>query len=180
MAVTAPVTEATLGGISIKQLPIASTIINQDEIKRLKFVRPDELLDRIPGETQIRNLRIPVGDKSYTIPLVDGAALGSPLSGSTQKFGTDVNPQDIERIEIIKGPTSALFPNNAFGGVINVVTKGSQSLPDQNTRFWVEAGNFDRYRGGASTQGQVNGVGYLFHASSWNLSAYRDQAKAHI
>lgn len=180
MAVTAPVAEATLGGISIKQLPLASTIINQDEIKRLKFVRPDELLDRIPGETQIRNLRIPAGDKSYTIPLIDGAALGSPLSGSTQKFGTDVNPQDIERIEIIKGPTSALFPNNAFGGVINVVTKGSLKMPKQNTRFWVEAGNYDRYRGGVNTQGELKGVGYLFHASSWNLSAFRDQARVDV
>ncbi len=177
MAVTAPVAEATLGGIDIKQLPMASTIINQNEIKRLKFVDPDELLNRIPGETLVRNLRIPNGAKSYTIPLIDGVALGSPLSGATQDFGTDVNPQDIQRIEITKGPTSALYANNAFGGVINVITKGSQSLPEQDTRFWVEAGNYDRYRGGASTKGQVQGIGYLFHASSWNLSAFRDQGR---
>ncbi len=162
MAVTATVTEATLGGIDIKQLPMASTIINQNEIKRLKFVDPDELLNRIPGETLVRNLRIPNGAKSYTIPLIDGVALGSPLSGATQDFGTDVNPQDIERIEITKGPTSALYANNAFGGVINVITKGSQRMPEQNTRFWVEAGNYDRYRGGASTQGEVQGSDICF------------------
>lgn len=177
MAVTAKVTEAKLGGIDVKTLPIATTVINQEEIKRLKFVDPDELLDRIPGETLVRNLRIPNGAKSYTIPLVDGAVLGSPLSGATQDFGTDVNTQDIERIEIFKGPTSALFPNNSFGGVVNVVSKGSTQLPEQNTRVWAEAGNYDRYRGGVSTQGELKGVGYILDFSSWNLSNYRDQGE---
>ena len=175
MAVTAEVAEAKLGGVDVKTLPFASTIINQDEIKRLKFIHPDELLDRIPGETQVRNLRIPNGSKSYTIPMIDGAALGSPLRGSTQAFGNNVNVRDIERIEIFKGPTSALVPNNAFGGTINVVTKGSKKLPNQNTRLWAEAGNLDSYRGGGSTQGSLKGVGYLFDLSSWNIGAYRDQ-----
>jgi outer membrane receptor protein involved in Fe transport len=175
MAVTAKVVDAKLNGIDIKSLPVASTVVNQEEIKRLKFVDPDELLDRIPGETQVRNLRIPSGSKSYTIPLVDGAALTSPLRGSTQAFGDSVNAQDIERIEIFKGPVSALYPNNAFGGVINIVSKGSVSLPEQNTRFWVEAGNYDRYRGGASSQGVLEGVGYIFDLNTWNIGAYRDE-----
>jgi len=177
MAVTATVGEAKLGGIDVKSLPVASTIVNQDEIKRLKYVEPDELLDRIPGESMSRNLRIPVGSKSYTIPLVDGAALGSPYSGSTQAFADSVNSQDIERIEIFKGPVSALYPNNSFGGVINVVSKGSTQLPEQNTRLWAEAGMYDRYRGGVSTQGELEGVGYMFDFSSWNLSNYRDQGQ---
>lgn len=177
MAVTATVSEAKLGGIDVKSLPVASTIVNQEEIKRLKYVKPDELLDRIPGETLVRNLRIPNGSKSYTIPLVDGAALGSPYSGSTQTFGDTVNSQDIERIEIFKGPVSALYPNNSFGGVINIVSKGTTQLPEQNTRLWAEVGNYDRYRGGVSTQGALEGVGYLFDFSSWNISQYRDQGE---
>jgi len=177
MAVTATVGEAKLGGIDVKSLPVASTIVNQEEIKRLKYVDPDELLDRIPGETLVRNLRIPSGSKSYTIPLVDGAALGSPYNGSTQAFADSVNSQDIERIEIFKGPVSALYPNNSLGGVINVVSKGSTQLPEQKTRLWAEVGNYDRYRGGVSTQGELEGVGYLLDFSSWNLSQYRDQGE---
>ncbi len=177
MAVTATVSDAKLGGIDIKTLPVASTIVNQEEIKRLKYVEPDELLDRIPGETLVRNLRIPSGSKSYTIPLIDGAALGSPYRGSTQAFSDTINSQDIERIEIFKGPVSALYPNNSFGGVINVVSKGSSQLPKQNTRLWTEVGNYDRYRGGVSTQGNLKDVGYLFDFSSWNISQYRDQGE---
>jgi len=175
MSVTAKVNEAKLGGIDVKSLPVASTIVNQDEIKRLKYVEPDELLDRIPGESMTRNLRIPSGSKSYTIPLVDGAALGSPYNGSTQAFADSVNSQDIERIEIFKGPVSALYANNALGGVVNVVSKGTTQLPEQKTRLWAEVGNYDRYRGGVSTQGELEGVGYMLDFSSWNLSHYRDE-----
>jgi iron complex outermembrane receptor protein len=177
MSVTAPVSDAKLGGIDVKTLPVASTIVNEEEINRLKYVDPDEILDRIPGESQTRNLRIPVGNKSYTVPMIDGAALTSPLRGSTQAFGNTVNAQDIERIEIFKGPVSALYPNNAFGGVINVVSKSVSTLPEQNSRFWFEAGNYDRYRGGGSTQGTVNGVGYVFDLNTWNIGNYRDQVK---
>lgn len=172
MSVTARPVDAKLGGLDIKALPLASTIVSREEIKRLKFVDPDELLDRIPGETQVRNLRIPNGSKSYTIPLIDGANLTSPLSGSTQAFGDLVNSQDIERIEIFKGPVSALYANNAFGGVINVVTKTAH---EPNTRLWVEAGNNDRYRGGISSEGELNGVGYLVDFNSRSIGAYREQ-----
>jgi len=175
MAVTANVNEATLGGIAIKSLPIASTIVNSEEIKRLKFVDPDELLDRIPGESMTRNLRIPNGGKSYTLSQIDGNALANPLAGATQHFGTDVSAQDIERIEIFKGPVSALYGNNAFGGTINVVTKGSAQLPEQSSRAWFETGQYNRFRGGLSTQGEFEGVGYMLDYSTWNLEAYRKQ-----
>lgn len=172
MSVTAKPVDAKLGGLDIKALPLASTVVSREEIKRLKFVDPDELLDRIPGETQIRNLRIPNGSKSYTIPLIDGANLTSPLSGSTQAFGDLVNSQDIERIEIFKGPVSALYGNNAMGGVINVVTKTAH---EPKTRLWVEAGNYDRYRGGISSEGEYKGVGYLLDLNTRDIGAYRTQ-----
>ena len=177
MGVTANVNQSTLGGIDVKSLPIASTIVNSEEIKRLKYVDPDELLDRIPGESMTRNLRIPNGGKSYTISQLDGNAMANPLAGATQHFGTDVSAQDIERIEIFKGPVSALYGNNAFGGTINVITKGTGQLPEQASRAWFEAGQYNRFRGGLSTQGEIEGVGYMLDYSTWILEAYRKQAK---
>jgi len=57
------------------------------------------------------------------------------------------------------------------------VSKGSTQLPEQKTRLWAEVGNYDRYRGGVSTQGELEGVGYMVDFSSWNLSHYRDQGQ---
>jgi len=165
---------AQLGGVNLSALPLASHVVNRAEIERLRFVDPDEFLDRIPGETQVRNLRIPQGGKSYTVPLVDGVPLASPYEGATQDI-TTVNSFDIERIEIIKGPASALYPNNAFGGVINVVTR---SAPDEfEGRAWIEAGSFNRLRTGVSAAGSGEKFGFFFDANTQNLDGLRDTFK---
>ncbi|UTW58595.1 TonB-dependent receptor [Kordiimonas sp. SCSIO 12603] len=165
---------ATLGGTNLSELPLASHVVNRAEIDRLRFVDPDELLDRIPGETQVRNLRIPAGGKSYTVPLVDGLPLASPYNGATQDI-TTVNSFDIERVEVIKGPSSALFANNAFGGVINVVTRDA---PEEfEGRVWAEAGSFDRRRAGVSAAGTFGDFGFFLDANTQNLDGLRDTFK---
>lgn len=168
------VQDAEIGGADIKKLPINSHVVNQAEIDRIKFVDPDEFLDRIPGETQVRNLRIPNGGKSYTIPLLDGMPLESPYEGATQRLDR-VNTGDIRRIEVIKGPASALYPNNAFGGVVNVVTR---ETPENNeTKVWLESGNLGRQRFGVNSGGSNGKLGYFVDANSRNLDGQREQAR---
>ena len=161
----------TLGGFDLKELPVNSMVVNRQEIDRIKFVDPDEFLDRIPGESQVRNLRIPAGNKSYTTPLVDGLPLGSPYRGATQDI-TDVNAFDIERIEIIKGPASALYASNAFGGTINVITRRPPAEPE--VRAWAEGGEFSRFRAGAHAGGTVGDVGYFVDANTQRTDGLRE------
>lgn len=168
----AATTDAELGGISLKELPINTHVVGRAEIERLRFVDPNELLDRIPGETQVRNLRIPDGAKSYTIPMLDGMPLESPYEGATQRLDR-VNTFDIERVEIIKGPASALYPNNAFGGVVNVVSRDAPRKAETNIS--IEAGEFDRLRAGLSTGGKVEDLGYFFDVNTRNLNGLRDE-----
>lgn len=165
---------ATLGGAELKDLPLAAHVVNREEIERLRFVDPDEFLDRIPGETQVRNLRIPQGGKSYTVPLVDGMPLASPYRGATQDI-TTVNSFDIERIEVIKGPASALYANNAFGGVINVITRDAPE--DFEGKAWIEFGSFNRRRSGISAAGSSGKFGYFVDANTQNLDGLRDTYK---
>jgi len=166
--------KAEIGGTAIKKLPINIHVVNQDEIKRLRFVDPDELLDRIPGETQVRNLRIPNGSKGYTIPMVDGIPLENPYEGATQRIDR-VNTSDIQRVEVIKGPASAIYPSNALGGVINVVTRDAPL--ESETEIWAEAGDFNRARAGINTGGTINKVGYFIDANTRNLDGLRDGVK---
>ncbi|MBT0586269.1 TonB-dependent receptor family protein [Alteromonas oceanisediminis] len=165
---------ATLGGIDLKTLPINSHVVGRVELERLRFVDPDEFLDRIPGETQVRNLRIPNGGKGYTIPMLDGIALENPYEGATQRLDR-TNTFDIERVEIIKGPASALYPNNAFGGVINVVSRDAPLTSE--TLISAEAGDFNRFRARVSTGGTVQKVGYFFDANLRELDGLREGAK---
>ena len=144
--------QASLGGINLNDLPLNAHIVGQTEIERIRFVDPDELLDRIPGETQVRNLRIPDGGKSYTLAFVDGVPIESPYAGATQRLDR-LNTFDIQRVEVIKSQTSALYPNNVFGGVVNVVTREIPQTTETNIS--AELGNFGRQRFGFNIGSQL-------------------------
>lgn len=167
----APTSEnATLGGISFKDLPLNAHVVGLTEIERIRFVDPDELLDRIPGETQVRNLRIPDGGKSYTLAFVDGVPIESPYAGATQRLDR-VNTFDIQRVEVIKGQASALYPNNVFGGVVNVVTR---DVPEKATaNVSAEVGNFNRQRFGVNLGSTVGQLGYSLNVNNRRLDGLR-------
>jgi len=162
--------------IRLKKAPITSVVIGKVELDTIKFTDSAELLNRIPGASMSRNLRIPRGDKGYTIPLVDGFSLRNPYRGSIGHL-EDNNIEDIERIDIIYGPGSALYGSNAFGGVVNVITE--EPPEKQESRVWLEAGDHDRLRLGASTKGTakdtgLGDVGYALDVSQWDIGGYRN------
>jgi len=176
IAVTGSVTHPDV--VRLKQSPITSVVIGAEQLDKIKFTDPTELLNRIPGVSKTRNLRVPNGGKGYTIPLIDGFSLRDPYRGSTSQIA-DTNPSDIERIEVIYGPGSALYGSNAFGGVINIITK--EPPKEQESRAWVEEGDFERTRAGLSTTGtatdtSLGDVGYFLDASYWNIGDYRNDA----
>lgn len=168
------VANATHGGVDVKLLPINVHVVNREEIERLRFVDPNELLDRIPGETQVRNLRIPNGSKGYTIVLVDGMPIENPYGGATSRL-TRLNTADIERVEIFKGPSSALYGNNAFGGVVNLITRSNGA--ENSHKVHVEKGDFGRTRFGINSSGSFGDVGYFFDANSRRLDGLRADSK---
>lgn len=165
-----------LGGIELDSLPINSIIIGKDEIERIRFVSPDELLDRIPGESQVRNFRIPNGGKSYTLAFLDGLPIESPYEGATQRFNR-INTHDIKQIQVFKGPISALLPNNLLGGAINVISK--DSALKRSSQIWLEQGTFDRTRFGFSQSGPLvkDKLGYFVDINKQDYSGMRKQGK---
>lgn len=172
--------EASLAGINLKDLPLNAHVVGRTEIERIRFVDPDELLDRIPGETQVRNLRIPNGGKSYTLAFVDGVPIESPYEGATQRLDR-VNTFDIQRIEVIKGQASALYPNNVFGGVVNVITRDIPKTPHASVS--AEAGNFNRQRFSVSlgsvlgNSGALSNLGYSLSVNNRRLDGLREGSK---
>lgn len=166
--------KSEVGGTPVKELPINVHVVGEEEVERLRFVDPNELLDRIPGETQVRNLRIPNGSKGYTIPMVDGIPLENPYEGATQRIDR-VNTADIQRVEVIKGPASAIYPSNAFGGVINVATKEAPLEHEGN--IWYEGGDFNRRRFGVNSGGTINQWGYFLDLNSRSLDGLRKDVK---
>ena len=112
---------------TIHELPIPITIISEKEVQEFSA---NKLYDVITQQTGIVSVTTKTGteglqmqglDASYTTFLIDGF----PIIG--RSFGTlDLNRisvADIERIEVVKGPSSSLYGSNALGGVINLISK---------------------------------------------------------
>ena len=159
----------------ISETASSISIIDREEIDKVKFTDASELMDRVPGVSMTRNLRIPIGGKNYTVNLVDGMAIQAAGSG-TIGFAEQTNTFDIEKIEIVRGPASALYGSNALGGVINVITREAPKVPEY--RVWGELGEYERSRAGVSAAGTTKGgLGYFADVNYLYFDGFRDRTK---
>ncbi len=95
-------------------------------------------LDRMKPNFSIRGIH--TAENPQTLLLVNGKSTTYEYNGSRwQKF--DIGLNLIERIEVIRGPGSAIYGADAFSGVINIITKGVNSI--SGTDFGVKIGSFN-------------------------------------
>jgi iron complex outermembrane receptor protein len=160
----------------VQDTAAAVTVIEEQELDRIKFTDArHELMKRIPGYSMSRNLRIPMGGKNYTVNLIDGLSIGTTFGSGTIGFADSTNSFDIERVEVIRGPASALYGSNAVGGVINVITREPPLEPEY--RVWLEGGQYSRQRAGVSAAGTADSVGYLFDANNLNYEGAQERTE---
>lgn len=121
----------------------AVTVITREDIERQQAQSVEELLRGIPGVAydnvggigKAASFFIRGTESDHTVVLVDGIPFGSPTLGIA---AYEHLPLDrIERIEIVRGPRSAVYGPNAIGGVINFITRGSR---DEEARAVFQAG----------------------------------------
>jgi outer membrane receptor for ferrienterochelin and colicins len=111
----------------LSSLPLPMTIITSEAIVKSGVTRLNEILNEqtgiilIPDESGFEGVQMQGLDAAYTMILIDGLPLVGRSSGVLDLSRVSVG--NIERIEIIKGASSALYGSEAMGGVINVITK---------------------------------------------------------
>lgn len=110
------------------------TVIDRDEIERSQARDVLELLSNTTGITITRNggtganssVFIRGNASTHTLVLIDGQRIGSATLGSANL--STLEPEQIERIEVVRGPRSSLYGSDAIGGVIQIFTRrGSAS-----------------------------------------------------
>ncbi|TNF08114.1 MAG: TonB-dependent receptor [Pseudomonadales bacterium] len=117
------------------QATAATTVFERDDIERLQVSSVAELLQRVPGLSVVRTggtgsqtgVFLRGTSTAQTLVLVDGQRIAAASSGtSSLEF---LAPEQIERIEVVRGARSALYGSDAIGGVIQIFTrKGEQGL----------------------------------------------------
>ena len=170
----------------ITETPQAVSVIEPEDIQDgRQGLQLDESINRVPGVfTQNRynfaqNLRVsirgfgaraPFGIRGIRV-LVDGIPETLP-DGQSQVDGIDL--ESVERIEVIRGPSSAIY-GNAAGGVIDITTMEGPDEPYAEIRSTFGSYNFQRL--GVKGGGRVGD--WRGHISAWNLSydGYRDQSE---
>ena len=145
------------------EAPSSITIITADEVKKYGYRTLADVLQGVQGfnVSYDRNYAflgargISLGDfNSRMLLLVDGHRVNNNLTDGAS-IGTDfiLDVDLVDRVEIIRGPGSVLYGNNAFFGVINVITRQGKELNGVEGSF--DYGSFDTYKGRVS-------VGKLF------------------
>lgn len=121
------VVTATRTERALSSLPLPITIITSEAIAKSGVTRLNEILNEqtgiilIPDESGFEGIQMQGLDAAYTMILIDGVPLVGRSSGVLDLSRVSVG--NIERIEIVKGASSALYGSEAMGGVINVITK---------------------------------------------------------
>lgn len=169
-----PVQDRTELGQLTKTTAQAGSIIDSAELENVKYVDLlREQFNRIPGVSMVRNMRIPDGGKSYSLNLVDGLLISSPMN---QSFTTmdQFNPAEIERFEVIRGPGSVLYPSNNIAGSWNLITKDPTRTPSY--RLSQEYGTDDFWRTQGSGSGMLTkDLGYFASFTQMSRNGWKDR-----
>ncbi|MDO6459607.1 TonB-dependent vitamin B12 receptor [Granulosicoccaceae sp. 1_MG-2023] len=144
-----PVT-ATRGAQTTDDSLAAVTVIDRDEIEHKQAQSVTELLDSAAGVQLVYNggrgkstsLYMRGTNSDQVLVLIDGIKVGSPTTGSTAFQHLEVD--QIERIEIVRGPRSSLYGAEAVGGVIQIFTR--PAADGFNPRFSAGLGNNNSHK----------------------------------
>ena len=146
---------------NLKEVPLSITAFDSELIEAANITNLQDVADLTPGLTFFNafgeNLPVPIirgvaqtdifGETNAAI-FVDGVYVAG-------REGLNFSQLDIERIEVVKGPQSALYGRTAFSGAINYVTK--RPSDEFESRVDVEAGNRGRGRAAALVSGPIIG-----------------------
>ena len=131
----------------------ALTVLTKQQIENFHAVHVSEVLQAVPGlnvSTQgsagnLTQIRIRGAEANQVLVIIDGIEVNDPASSSEFNFA-HLTADSIERIEVLRGPQSALWGSDALAGVINITTKKA----DRNKQLIVKNsyGSENTYQGG--------------------------------
>ncbi len=161
----------------ISQIASSVTIITAEDIAiKQERTLPDVLRD-VPGLNVVQtggpggqtSVFMRGTNSNHTKVLIDGIDVGDP-SNSTGAFDFgQLLTQDIERVEVLRGPQSGLYGSDAIGGVINIITRKGTG-PLQFTGL-IEGGSFSTFNQAAAISGSADAFHYSVNLTHLHAGA---------
>ncbi len=148
---------------ALRLAPSVASVITAEDITVMGAQTLDDVLQSIPGlhvsfgarNSSLYSIRgIHTSYNPQVLMLIDGFPLTELFSGGrASSFFVPV--RDIERVEVIRGPGSALYGADAFAGVINIITKKGSNNP--TIEIGANLGSFDTYEGWINVSKEILG-----------------------
>lgn len=157
--------------IPTKEVSSSFTIVTAKEIEKFQYQDITDALRSVPGlhvvpsgaRGTVTTVFTRGANSNQTLVLLNGMPLNDPSfpNGAANLAGIPLD--NVERIEVVRGPQSALYGSQAIGGVINIITKTGKGEPSVTAR--VEGGTLGTLNTYASTGGSFGSTDYFFSVS---------------
>ena len=167
----------------VSEIGAAATVITSEDIKASAKSTVFEVLRDIPGVSLSKNgglggrtsIYLRGTKPGHTLILVDGVEINDPISTDRSADVAHILVDNIERIEIIRGPQNTLYGSDAMGGVINIITKKGKGANKIN--YSLEAGSHNTFTESLGVSGQTERFNYsasIFRKDSDGISMAKD------
>jgi vitamin B12 transporter len=163
------VVSATRTGIPLDQSPASVSVISSEDLEQKQIERVSDALRELPGInvvqtgtpgqlTSVFMRGLPSEDMQV---LLDGIPINQGLAG--QFDFANLTTDDIDRIEIARGPQSTVYGPRALAGVVQIFTKHGTGQP--GVTFSSEGGSYDTFRESLQSDGKIGEFDYSIGAS---------------
>ncbi len=162
---------------------VSSVQINRDEIEKFQAKSVEDVLRGIAGINIVNNgglgkstsIFLRGTESDHVLVLIDGIRVGSATLGSTAFQHLPIN--EIESIEVIRGPRSSLYGSEALGGIIHIRTrKGADAIIKPT--FSVGIGSNDRYQASVGASGRYENSWYNLNLSHEQTNGFNSCSNA--
>src|SRR3954462_622657 len=163
------IVSATRTDIPVSESPATVSVIRSDEMEQKQIERASDALREVPGLSVVqtgtsgqltsvftRGLR-----SEHTQVLLDGIPINQGLQGAFDFANLTID--DIDRIEVVRGPQSTIYGPRALAGVIQLFTRRGTGTP--NGMLAGEGGSYDTFREWSQSDGKIDGFDYSVGAS---------------
>ena len=172
------VTATRSGEIAKNKLSAAATVYTREDIERLQAKSIPELLrgtagvdvTQSGGAGQISSVFMRGTNSSHVLVLIDGIKVGSVTAGITQFEFIPID--QIEKVEIIRGPQSSLYGSEAIGGVIQIFTRKGSETQTPKVTLDTGGGSYYTQRTAGSISGKLNNNWYSASVSHFDTDGF--------
>ncbi|MCM8787476.1 MAG: TonB-dependent receptor plug domain-containing protein, partial [Candidatus Omnitrophica bacterium] len=144
----------------------STTVVSEDDIERAGKRTIYEVLKEIAGVSIVQNsafggltsVYLRGAKPGHTLIMIDGVEANDPMSTDRSFDFAHLTTDNIERIEIVRGPQSTLYGSDAMAGVINIITKKGKGKPTWNS--CLEGGSYNTFRRSLGLSGSIDKFSY--------------------